>query len=215
MTKSLRARQGVPGLSQNNGSKTTIAPYSLRGREHPTVAAPRTWEELDDPELRHLRFDEVLKRVGDGRRPVGAAGRTCRRGVLLASWGPPLAQIADDVPQHARRGRRHRSPCQQKAPTAGNNNSFVIQEHHARRLHYDLRLERDGVLAAGRCQRTCPTHPAVNHLAVHTEDHPLEYLTFAGHHPGRGVRCGGEMIVWDTGTYETEKFNDNAPKDLK
>lgn len=49
--------------SQNNGSKTTIAPYSLRGREHPTVAAPRTWDELDDPSLRQLRYDEVLSRV--------------------------------------------------------------------------------------------------------------------------------------------------------
>src|SRR5246127_5713505 len=63
MTKSLRAGKVFLDWSQNNGSKTTIAPYSLRGREHPTVAAPRTWDEIADPKLRHLRFDEVLKRV--------------------------------------------------------------------------------------------------------------------------------------------------------
>ena len=73
--------------SQNNGTKTTIAPYSLRGRARPTVAAPRTWEELDDPDLRHLAVDEVLERVehpiGDplaalGIHAGGRRGRTAR-----------------------------------------------------------------------------------------------------------------------------------------
>src|SRR6202048_4716445 len=62
MTKSLRAGKVFVDWSQNSGSKTTIAPYSLRGREYPTVAAPRSWEELDDKKLRQLRYDEVLKR---------------------------------------------------------------------------------------------------------------------------------------------------------
>ena len=60
MTKSLRAGKVFLDWSQNNGSKTTIAPYSLRGRERPTVAAPRTWDEIGDPGLRHLEYDEVL-----------------------------------------------------------------------------------------------------------------------------------------------------------
>ncbi len=63
MTKSVRAGKVFVDWSQNNGSKTTIAPYSLRGREYPTVAAPRTWDELDDTKLRQLRYDEVLERV--------------------------------------------------------------------------------------------------------------------------------------------------------
>ena len=63
MTKSLRAGKVFLDWSQNNGAKTTIAPYSMRGREQPTVAAPRTWDEIEDPDLRHLRFDEVLERV--------------------------------------------------------------------------------------------------------------------------------------------------------
>src|ERR1700744_5190526 len=68
MTKSVRAGKVFVDWSQNSGSKTTIAPYSLRGREYPTVAAPRSWEELDDKKLRQLRYDEVLKR---GQRDGG------------------------------------------------------------------------------------------------------------------------------------------------
>ena len=73
MTKSLRAGKVFLDWSQNNGSKTTIAPYSLRGREHPTVAAPRTWDEIGDPDLRHLGFYEVLERaekLGDLLEPL-------------------------------------------------------------------------------------------------------------------------------------------------
>ena len=61
MTKNVRAGKVFLDWSQNNAAKTTIAPYSLRGREQPNVAAPRTWDEIEDPELRHLRFDEVLR----------------------------------------------------------------------------------------------------------------------------------------------------------
>ena len=99
-------------------------------------------------------------------------------------------------------------PVPKKAPKAGNNNLFVIQEHHARRLHYDLRLERDGVLVSWAVPKNLPDTPAVNHLAVHTEDHPLEYLMFHGTIP-KGEYGAGNMIVWDTGTYESEKFNDH------
>jgi len=65
MTKSLRSGRVFLDWSQNNAAKTTIAPYSLRGRERPTVAAPRTWDEIGDPGLTQLRYDEVLARVAE------------------------------------------------------------------------------------------------------------------------------------------------------
>lgn len=72
MTKTLRSGKVLVDWSQNNPSKTTIAPYSLRGREHPTVAAPITWPELDDPDLQHLHYRDVLDRISDGIDPFAA-----------------------------------------------------------------------------------------------------------------------------------------------
>jgi bifunctional non-homologous end joining protein LigD len=200
MTKSLRAGKVFLDWSQNNGAKTTIAPYSLRGREHPTVAAPRTWEELDDPDsLRQLRYDEVLARVA-------------RDGDLLAALDADLPG-ADRLTKYRsmRDAAKTPEPVPASKPVTGHDNTFVIQEHHARRLHYDFRLERDGVLVSWAIPKNLPETTAVNHLAVHTEDHPLEYGTFEGNIP-KGEYGAGKVIIWDSGTYDTEKFNDSGEK---
>jgi bifunctional non-homologous end joining protein LigD len=82
---------------------------------------------------------------------------------------------------------------------------FVIQEHSATRLHWDLRLERDGVLASWAVPNGIPDAPKDNRLAVRTEDHPLEYLDFEAEIP-RGQYGAGTMTIWDTGTYELLKW---------
>jgi bifunctional non-homologous end joining protein LigD len=197
MAKAVRSGKVFLDWSQNNPAKTTIAPYSLRGRTEPNAAAPRTWDEIENrKKLRHLRFDEVLVRWRDD-------------GDLLAELDPPLSS-ADALTKY----RSMRDPARTPEPVpaavadSGSGDRFVVQEHHARRLHWDVRLERDGVLASWAVPKGPPTSSDQNRLAVHTEDHPLEYLDFHGAIP-RGQYGAGEMTIWDSGTYETEKWRDD------
>jgi len=93
-----------------------------------------------------------------------------------------------------------------RARTAPAAPRFVIQEHSATRLHWDLRLEHDGALASWAIPNGLPWAPKDNRMAVHTEDHPLEYLEFHGDIP-KGNYGAGSMTIWDQGTYELLKWD--------
>jgi len=84
---------------------------------------------------------------------------------------------------------------------------FVIQQHDATRLHWDLRLERDGVLASWAVPRGIPRDPDQNRKAVRTEDHPLDYIDFEGEIPA-GQYGAGRVVIFDSGSYECEKWED-------
>ena len=116
-----------------------------------------------------------------------------------------------DTYRAKRNARKTPEPMGRPGATREGNQRFVIQEHHARSLHWDLRLERDGVLVSWAIPKGLPESPDENRLAVHTEDHPLEYATFEGEIP-RGEYGGGWMTIWDRGHYEVEKWSDAEVK---
>ncbi len=93
------------------------------------------------------------------------------------------------------------------APTGSSR--FVVQRHRARRLHYDLRLEMAGVLVSWAVPRGPTLDPKGRQLAVHVEDHPIEYFDFEGIIP-KGEYGGGDVIVWDWGTWELSKDDDGV-----
>jgi bifunctional non-homologous end joining protein LigD len=116
-----------------------------------------------------------------------------------------------DLGEYRRRRdpRRTPEPVPEGAPQpVGNDDRFVVHEHHARRLHWDVRLERGGVLVSWAVPKGLPAQPGVVRLAVHTEDHPLEYATFEGEIP-RGEYGAGLMRIWDAGHYETKLWTDD------
>jgi bifunctional non-homologous end joining protein LigD len=124
--------------------------------------------------------------------------------------------MADKLATYRSKRSASRTPEPVPAPAPaplprGDDDTFVIQEHHARRLHWDFRLERDGVLVSWALPKGLPPDPNQNHLAVHTEDHPLDYATFEGEIP-KGEYGGGQVEIWDHGTYECEKWTDREVK---
>jgi len=107
----------------------------------------------------------------------------------------------DEYRRKRRPGRTPEPGGDAEASDAGGRPVFVIQRHDARRLHYDLRLEMHGVLASWALPKGLPLEPGERYLAVHTEDHPMKYATFAGIIP-KGEYGAGTMEIWDHGVYE-------------
>jgi len=101
------------------------------------------------------------------------------------------------------RGKRGVPPAEANRPI------FVVQRHDARRLHYDFRLERNGALASWAVPKGVPLEPGQQALAVHVEDHPLDYATFEGEIPA-GQYGAGTVEIWDHGTYDLVEEKKNG-----
>jgi bifunctional non-homologous end joining protein LigD len=224
MKRALRPGHVFIDWSQNNASKTTVAPYSLRGRIAPTVAAPRSWRELASPHLRQLEFREVLQRVAKRGDPLAelaelSAAHAVSDRLSLYRSKRDAARTPEPVPPAGAPRDAGSAPGNRAGSRSGNADAdaegerrggpvFVIQRHEARRLHFDFRLEHDGVLVSWALPKGVPTDPAVNHLAVPTEDHPMSYRHFEGVIP-KGEYGAGNVEIWDAGTYELEKWRDD------
>src|SRR3954463_4509195 len=161
--------------------------------------SPRTTTTSTSPWLSSREM--VRASIGSEQSTRGAAHLTC------------LRSMADrDRLSDYRRKRDFGATPEPAAGTPGEGPAelprFVVQEHHARRLHWDLRLEHEGALASWAVPRGIPHDPARNGLAVRTEDHPLEYLDFHGEIP-EGNYGAGTMTIWDRGVYEVHKWRDS------
>ncbi|HEX9775409.1 MAG TPA: non-homologous end-joining DNA ligase [Actinomycetota bacterium] len=199
--------------------------YSVRPTPTATVGVPVAWDELDtDVTPEDFTIATVwdrLARVGDLFEPMRAAGTpaghnlsdaAAKVGLDLASLRPP-PQDAPPPPAALQEYKAKRSFTVTPEPEgrvamspAGN--FFMIHKHHARRLHYDLRLERGGVLVSYAVPRGLPEVPNERRLAVHVEDHPFEYGSFEGTIP-KGEYGAGEARIYDSGTYDAVEWLDD------
>ena len=204
--------------------------YSLRPRRGAPVSAPLDWDELDqDFEPNDFRIDNVWERFARGDRfaPV-LTDRQALHAAMDAlgiapsePQGPTRAAAAPpDLSEYRRKRDFDRTPEPEPGPAPGRSLPeaphaaglpepavlepgpvFCVQQHHARGLHHDVRFEHDGVLKSFAVPKRLPEAPGVRHLAVNTEDHPMEYLTFSGRIP-EGEYGAGEVRLFDLGTYE-------------
>ncbi len=199
-------------IYRNHHSQTIVSAYSVRGLPGATVSTPLRWEELETLESpAELTIANVPGRVlanGDAWDGIAAYAEhlhTERKSLnkkTLPKSGKHKAP--ETLAAYSKKREFTKTPEPAPAPVLGEGNSFVVHRHHASRLHYDLRLEQNGVLKSWAVPKGLPPRPGIIRLAVATEDHPLEYLTFEGAIP-KGEYGGGTMWVYARGKYEVTK----------
>jgi bifunctional non-homologous end joining protein LigD len=195
--------------------QSIISPYSLRGYKGAPVSMPLTWEQLkkvkDPKEYNLTNVPGMVNTEGDAWEGISAYSvelHTERKNIGKPSGKTLKPSKKYKTPEQLEKYSTKRDFEKTPEPTAetmsGEGNSFVIHRHHASRLHYDLRLEKDGVLKSWAVPKGLPPVPGVKRLAVQTEDHPMEYLKFEGTIP-KGLYGGGDMWVYASGKYEITK----------
>ena len=212
--------------NMNRTGANISAVYSLRPEPGATASTPLTWEEVEaglTPQ--DFRIDNVWGRfgeLGDLFEPVRtepqdlapaleAVGLSAEKAMRVQrSSAKVIAESKDPNLAEYLRKRSFGAEGTTEPPPGGAEarNSFVIHKHRATRLHYDVRLERDGALPSWAVPRGLPVQPKDKRLAVRTEDHPLEYGKFAGTIP-EGHYGAGEVRIFDDGWYEPIEWTDS------
>jgi bifunctional non-homologous end joining protein LigD len=217
----------------NTEGKNIAATYSLRPERAAPVATPLRWDEVaTDVEPQDFTIASIWQRldeVGDLFAPVLQGGQDLTAAMQALGMDPadPVERSGHDVGTPKEKLAKYTSmrdfgrtpeppgdpapdpppPGTPAAPEPSTGPRFVLQHHLATRLHHDLRLERDGVAVSWALPKGLPDVPGVRHLAVQTEDHPLEYMAFSGEIP-EGEYGGGPVRIWDAGTYEALEWRD-------
>lgn len=216
--KESRKGKVLVDIYRNRQSQSIVSPYSVRGVPRASVSMPLQWEKLatiSDPAEFNIRT--VLEQVvSEGDAWEGFAAYATH----LHTRRKPKKQVKSvkqsrtyKTPETLEGYVKKRSFEKTLEPpaelTGGTGNGFVVHRHHASRLHYDLRLERDGTLKSWAVPKGLPPRPGVKRLAVAVEDHPMKYLTFEGEIP-KGEYGGGMMWIYALGKYEITKEKKNG-----
>ncbi len=205
-------------IYRNRSGQSIVAAYSLRGRPGAPVSMPLSWDELADVrEPSEFNIHTALEKVvSEGNAWEGFAAYATN----FHTQNKPKKQVKSVRPgrtykmpetleeyEKKRRFEKTREPRAELA--GGQGHGFVIHRHHASRLHYDLRLERDGTLKSWAVPKGLPPRPGIKRLAVAVEDHPIKYLDFEGEIP-KGEYGGGMMWIYALGKYEILKEKKDA-----
>lgn len=226
MAKELRKGKVLIDWSQNSDFKTTVCVYAMRAKEGgPFISMPVTWEEIakaaKSKKAAGLFFtpDQAAKRIqklGDLFAPVLELQQELPESFLaaladapkpkLSTWQRHQGRVRDKSLQEYASKRDHTKTTEPPAQKvkAGKQTGplrFVIQKHDASRLHYDWRLEMEGVLRSWAVPKGPSAQLREARLAMHVEDHPLDYGSFEGTIPA-GNYGGGTVMLWDHGEYE-------------
>lgn len=236
MAKTLRRGKVLIDWSQNSDFKTTVCVYAMRAKHgEPFISMPVTWEEVEKAAKRGksegLFFTPTasidrIDKMGDLFEPVLTLRQELPEAFTtaldaappqkLARWPRGKSRVKDKSLREYESKRDHTQTAEPeadarprvKAPSKGTHR-FVIQKHEASHLHYDFRLEMQGVLRSWAVPKGPPTELRQSRLAMHVEDHPLAYENFEGTIP-EGNYGAGTVMVWDQGTYEEETGNPAA-----
>jgi len=194
--------------------QSIVSPYSLRGRVGAPVSMPLTWEEisrLKSPvEFNITNAVDKVVEEGDAWEGMDAYAielhthRTIQVSKAKRLPKSDRRKTPEQLEDYTMKRDFKRTPEPHAKVVEGSGTSFVIHRHHASHLHYDLRLEQDGVLKSWAVPRGLPPYPGVKRLAVQTEDHPMQYLTFDGVIP-KGQYGAGEMWIYAIGKYHITK----------
>jgi bifunctional non-homologous end joining protein LigD len=120
-----------------------------------------------------------------------------------------MDQIKPKLDQYKAKRDSKASPEPAGGGPAAGGGLYVVQEHHARRLHYDMRLEKDGVLKSWAVPKGLPSETGEKRLAIEVEDHPIEYGSFEGRIP-EGEYGAGTVSIWDRGKYQTLTWDNDT-----